>query len=320
MKYFSFLVLLTFLFVACEQEVIPIAEEETLTETANDDEQTIENRNPICNLLEFTIDKHSEEDGCCIYLARVVYTGHDKPTPLIINAFVDGVFHSNYMLNNTSGILIDICDETSSIDFYVNGQLCYSEVFECKKKRCIGCDAISVSSSKISESNNCCNYMINLNVLCDLQAPFNNFTIRRNGNVFQSLTVTQGVSIPVQVCGEDAVLYEILNANGEVCYAEQFSCNNCCPNLEFTITSRDVGTGNDGCCEVTFEVTGSAFCLSTIELSFTENNGQNFVDLEPNNPFVIRVNSCDSRGVTFRVKDALGNICFEKTPSIYCES
>ena len=142
----------------------------------------------------------------------------------------------------------------------------------------------------VNEQDSCCTYSIDINRLCEAGLfGSTDYTIVRNGMPAQSLNVTNGISVPVTVCEDDTVLIEIFSDLGVLCYSEEFTCTTCCPDIEFDITSKNYGSEGDGCCEVTFEMRGSELCLQTTSISFIAKN-QN------------------------------GEVCYEETPLIYCES
>lgn len=305
-----------FIFLSCEKSTEDKINklENRMSESGLDIRELKRSSVATCDDISVTFSIIEQDVNCCNYQFSLEvdesYEGNDIQT----RVFLNGIFYNNYLVESTTTFYLTLCpDPIELVEIYIGDELCFSRGMTCT---CVGCDAVDITSSLISQTDTCCTYILNFIPTCDLPNDGLLLDYGINGVPNQNLKITAPVSISVDVCNDEKKDV-VVSAGRGICFQEILECKSCCADLEYEINGKHLG---DGCCEFTFEITNPDACYGSVNFGWNPEIGlDGIVDYELKDNFV-RVVKCDpDQYVYFVVLNEDGSICYTSSNYQYCQ-
>jgi hypothetical protein len=134
MKSIFLLVVMSFFIFSCEKYNVNLQEVTSVESVTDEQEISGQESNlnkSICAALLISQRRLNSLDSCCRF--AVSLDQNDNIHNLVIGYWVNGKRINKFLLDDPIELPIEICDgESQLVEIYINGQLCYSNLFECE--------------------------------------------------------------------------------------------------------------------------------------------------------------------------------------------
>jgi|GEM_PF-5872459 len=214
MKNALFLLITIFCFLSCEKST-----EIDLNQDSNSiQEEHLDlrkNKGRIsCENFKFEIITLEKKDNCCKFSISVI-PPEGLLQGVVVDYHVDGVHVSSLNVLNPVAIPLELCyDESTIIEFYLNGELCFSEKVFCAD--C--CSHYTYDLWKDIDNEGCCQFVLEVGGPIDCLNAVDISVIGNPGPISSDKVFISGNRAIVTLCDPDSTAVFQTSIFGESCW------------------------------------------------------------------------------------------------------